>query len=279
MSSVIKLLAKSIPIDTALHPDAIDSQAVHLSRYHLIKDLALKGPEQIACFLERIEQIHSCAERVELSLITVLCNEVGDKGLDEMFPLFDFIGIRSRGCNAYGVMFSTYLHDLDREAIAQHSLSGQGEVACLKRLLMESLFSPTFFNCGKPPFPDQKPVFIFPRSLSSISSTDRYMAHLGFNMSLFPRSTEALVMRVYHHRSEAQPFDCGSINPAIFAVGQACVEMATGVGAASGTCLKPFDRSGFNIGVQADQTRIAQLWLRRLLRNLSTEWQGSNIPR
>lgn len=153
----MRILANSLPIDDLLTSSAIDTMAFGLGRYHLIKDLAVKGPDQIACFLQRIEQIYNRPERIKLSLISVLYEGATNTEHPEMFPLFDFIGIHTSTCEAYGVMFSSYLHDLDREAITQDNLGGKDAVAFqIGRLLVDSLFMPTQVNNGRPPFPDHE---------------------------------------------------------------------------------------------------------------------------
>lgn len=68
------------------------------------------------------------------------------------------------------------------------------------------------------------------------------MAQLGFNISNYS-TRDTPVLRFFHHEDEVQPFDCGSIDPAIIAVGQVCVEMAEELSPVSRNCLQPFDRS------------------------------------
>ena len=267
----MKLLARSIPIDDSLTPAAIDTQASQLSRYHLIKDLAVKGTEQVTCFLQRVEQIHNRPERLQLSLITILCEDDTSPEQFQSLPLFDFIGIHSSTFKAYGVMLSTYLHDLDRKAIDQDRISSKASITTgMARLLVNSLFLPTCYNNNNPPFLDQTPVFIFPESRTvneggRPSSTDHYMAQLGFKASHCSLNKEAIILRLYRHESEEHScestWEINSTNRAILAVGQACVEMAKGIVPVPGSCLKPFDRAGLNADVQTNQTAIAQRWL------------------
>lgn len=269
----MKLLAKSIPINDSLTPAAIDIQASQLSRYHLIKDLALKGTEQITCFLQRVEQIHNRPERLQLSLITILCEDDTSPEQSLKLPLFDFIGIHSSTFRTYGVMLSTYLHDLNREIIDQNRIScKESTTVRLARILVDSLFIPTHFNNNNPPFLGQAPVFIFPESRTDkqggrSSSTDHYMALLGFKVSQCSIEKEAVVLRLFRHESEVH--SCESIwkskstNHAILAVGQACVEMAKDIVPTLESCLKPFDRAGLNGDFQTSQTEIAQRWLIR----------------
>jgi hypothetical protein len=278
----MRFWAKSIPIDSSLTPEAIDIQASGLGRYHLIKDLALKGSDQIACFHQRIEEIHNLPERIQLSLITVIAEHDSHFKHSQTLPLFDFIGIHTNTFAAYGVMFSTYLHDLDRAAINQDNLPMVGSTSRqIARLLVDSLFFPTCCNNNQPPFPDQTPVFIFPESRTTsqdgtASSTDRYMAQLGFRASRYSRHNNTGGLRVFSHDKAGQPFDCRSMNPAILAVGQACVEMTEDLAPTPGMCLKPFDRSGLTIEVKTDQARIAQHWLMRNLKNLIPGCQGTS---
>ncbi|MCP9776519.1 MULTISPECIES: hypothetical protein [unclassified Cyanobium] len=271
--SSMRFLAKSIPIDDSLTPAAIDIQASQLSRYHLIKDLALKGTEQVTCFLQRVEQIHNRPERLQLNLITILCEDDSSPEQSQILPLFDFIGIHGSTFKAYGVMLSTYLHDLDRKAIDQDRISGrESTTARMARLLVDSLFLPTYYNNNNPPFLDQTPVFIFPESRTlkqggRSSSTDHYMAQLGFKASHCSLEKEAITLRLFRHESEEHSCEstwaCKSTNRAILAVGQACVEMAKGIVPVPGSCLKPFDRAGLNGDVQTSQTAIAERWLIR----------------
>lgn len=205
----MKLQAKSIPIDDSLTPAAIDIQASQLSRYHLIKDLALKGTEQVTCFLQRVEKIHNRPEKLQLSLITILCEDDSSREQFQIIPVFDFIGIHSSSSfKAYGIMLSTCLHDLDRKAIDQDRISDTKSTAAgLARLLVDSLFLPTYFNDNNPPFLDQTPVFVFPESRTCkqggrLSSTDRYMAQLGFKSSHCSLEKESTTLRIFRHESE-----------------------------------------------------------------------------
>jgi hypothetical protein len=255
----------------------IEAQANQLSRYHLIKDLAVKGPDQISCFLQRVDQIYEYSERVQLSLISVLFDDCMHRDTAESFPLFDFIGIRTASCEEYGVMFSTYLHDLARDAISQQKLPENGStLLAFSRVLMDSLYLPTCLNSNCPPFSGHKPVFVFPnrsRMMHShkTSSTDQYMALLGYKANSLALHNDQCFMRCYYHESEDSLSDSGSIHPSIIAVGQACVEMAVSHADTARGCLKPFDRFGFSTVVQARQAWLAKRWINTLMKNIGMD--------
>lgn len=273
----MRLTVKRLPINPKLTPGDIDAQANHLSRYHLIKDLVIKGPDQISCFLELIQRISGDSGRIKLSLITVLFIGDDSSRFEYDLPLFDFIGIRSQSCDTYGVMFSTYLHDLDREAISSGRLPCVNSIESrFSRLLMDSLYLPTRFNSANPPFPDQRPIFIFPpgktlSQLDSVSTTDIYMSRLGYKVKPLSRHHNLIDLRIFYHEADGHLFDPMLIDPSILAVGQACVEMARGPSIVAADGLKPFNRSSFSVDVQKRQTRIARRWLMTHLMSLKDE--------
>jgi hypothetical protein len=273
----MRLLIRRLPINPSLTADNIDIQANQLSRYHLIKDLALKGPDQIACFLELIQRMSGDSSSIQLSLITVLFLGDPSSGFVEGFPLFDFIGVHTPSCDAYGVMFSTYLHDLDREAISSGRLPDEkSTVSRITRKLMDSLYLPTSVNDASPPFPGQRPIFIFPpgkksSQIDSVSATDLYMSRLGYKVKTLRKRHDSMDLRIFYHEAEECSFDPALIDPSILAVGQACVEIAQGPSLLAEGYLKPFDRSNFNIDVQKRQSSIAQRWLKAHLVRLKHE--------
>lgn len=273
----MQLIVRRLPIDHALTAANIDAQANQLSRYHLIKDLALKGPEQISCFLQLIQRSSGVTSSLQLSLITVLFEDDGVSVFHGGFPLFDFIGIHTPAYDSYGVMFSTYLHDLNREDIGLNRLPyAHSKASRLTRLLMDSLYLPTSINGASPPFPGRRPVFLFPPSknqsqTASASATDLYMSRLGYRVASLREKHNSIDLRVFYHETEGPLFDPGLIDPLILAVGQACVAMAQESPYLSPGCLKPFDRLSFNVDVQARQARIAQLWLTAHLMRFTDE--------
>ncbi|MCX5947415.1 MAG: hypothetical protein NTY67_04270 [Cyanobacteria bacterium] len=289
----MKLQAREISIDASLTSAKVERHSCHAGRYHLITDLARKGPKQISLFLDRINAVlaasnassqHSThtaqsaqarAERVELSLITVLAIDDADLR-SPPFPLFDFLGIKANTDDggseeAYGVMLSTYIHDLDRTAI-EH-LHERSDNFNDSRQLVDSLFFPSKFNGDEPPFFERFPVFAFPSRPTAplpapTSPTDRYMHCLGFDCTIVHRP-QGKALRSYTHHCDSKTRDSLAMNSAILAVGQVCAEMVEPSLYRQLDCSpttlerrpQPFDRSMFNATLKHQQKQAMQQWL------------------
>jgi hypothetical protein len=290
----MKLQAREIAIDASLTSAKVERHSCHAGRYHLITDLARKGPRQISLFLDRINKVlaasnassqHSThtaqsaqarAERVELSLITVLAIDDADLR-SPPFPLFDFLGVQAitndgGSDEAYGVMLSTYIHDLDRIAIDQ--LHERSDDFNDSRQLVDSLFFPSRFNSDEPPFCDKYPVFAFPSRPTTAplpaatSHTDRYMHCLGFDCTIVHRP-QGKALRGYTHHCDSKTRVSLAMNSAILAVGQVCAEMVEPSLYRQLDCSpttlecrpQPFDRSMFNATLKQQQKQSMQQWL------------------
>lgn len=288
----VKLQPREIAINTSPTTANIEKHACHAGRYHLITDLARRGPQQIGLFLNRIDavlaasnaRIHAAtsapsrqarAERVELSLITVLAISDCDAS-SSPFPLFDFLGVKACSDDGgtekgYGVMFSTYIHDLDLEAIVHlHEDSNNFNHS---RQLVDSLFFQSRFNGNEPPFFNEFPIFTFPSSPTAIhpaarSNTDRYMHHLGFGKTGV-HGPQGRGLLSYTHHCDSQTRVCLAIDSAILAVGQVCAEMVEPSLSSQSDCSsitladrpQPFDRSIFNSTIKQQQKQAMQQWL------------------
>lgn len=263
----MRLNLRILPICRSMKPSWIDRQTTLPGRYHLVKDLSHKGPDQISCFLNRVQQVFDCDDAIHLQLISVLAASNSDRSSLSAVPLFDFIGIKVGFAAAYGVILSTYMHDLDRDALLNESSLDCGLGASkLGRHLMDSLFIPTCLNQQEPPFPGQFPVFIFPPSKAAIhtgkpSPTDRYMDSLGFHSQHIEGSQHTPNLRVYRHERDDISFGSSLIDRAVISVGVACVEMANGTASTPDNCLVAFDRTGFDGNAQKQQAIQIQEWL------------------
>lgn len=287
----MKLQAREIAISESLNSATVQRLSCHAGRYHLITDLARKGPRQINLFLDRINAVlaaskaavHHCtndfqsrqasSEPVDLTLITVLAiNDLDTRS--QPFPLFDFLGVKASGDDgrsdeAYGIMLSTYIHDLDREAI---ELLHEHEVRFSRsRQLVDSLFFPSRLNGNQPPFLEKFPVFAFPCSSTtapSASNTDRYMYCLGFDCTIV-RVSHGKSLRCYTHHCDSQGKDRLANNSLFLAVSQVCAEMVAPdlyAQVDDGPRMlerrpQPFDRSIFNPTLQCQQKVAMQQWL------------------
>lgn len=237
-------------------------------------DLSKKGPAQISCFLNRVQHVFDREDTMRLQLISVLAANNVDSSSSVAVPLFDFIGIKVGSAEAYGVMFSTFMHDLDRDILSNDSSLDCGLGSSrLGRLLMDSLFTPTCINQHEPPFPSCFPVFIFPPSNAaahpgSSSATDRYMTSLGFHVQRIDASQSTPELRVYRHECDGRSLGSSLIERAFISVGVACVEMANGITSTPGNCLSVFDRTSFDGHAQKKQAMQTQAWLMTHLKHL-----------
>lgn len=281
----MRLRVAEIKINTLLTHERINSFYCHVGRFHLITDLARKGPKEICLFLDRISEIlksrqfateySSKVDRFELSLITVLSEDDADPS-SSAFPLFDFLGIELTGHDgssekSYGVMFSTYIHDLDREAIQNpHEHNNNFDHS---RQLVDALFFPAKFNNFEAPFLNKYPIFIFPASPSDSlqnnrSRTAQYLNCLGFEVSIISALNNTF-LQAYRHRCDSRNNVSHAMHEIILATGFACAEM---VAPNLYTHLddnavdiekrpQPFDRSVFNSVVKLQQKQSMQQWL------------------
>lgn len=298
----LELVARRIPIQLSLKPSLIDEQSCNLGRYHLVRDLAHQGPDQIALFLARASALlqafisshhglrcgmsHSTLQKClsRLELLTVVAHSVIDDIKIASLPLFDFISIASaEGSKAipsvYGVMLSTYLHDLDRSLIASPIPLAQ-EHFIASRALVDALFYPSPFTLGRPPLDCQFPLLIFPGLRDgfcqppTVSRSNAYMSHLGFDV-VHMKGINDVPLRLYSHR---QDLGCQwqQYAPLLLAIGQTCVEMVRpdlrsaqsacepGLirGVNTDNCLpKPFNRQAFGADVQLRQQQTIEDWM------------------
>lgn len=226
--------------------------------------------------------LQACLSRLEL--LTVVAHSVIDNIRIASLPLFDFISIASaEGSKAipsvYGIMLSTYLHDLDRSLIASSIPLAQDRFI-VSKALVDALFYPSPLTLGRPPLDCQFPLLIFPglrdsfRQPPAASRSDAYMNHLGFDV-VHMKGINNVPLRLYSHR---QDLGCQwqQYAPLLLAIGQTCVEMVRpdlrsahpvcarnliGRVNADGCLPKPFNRQAFGADVQLRQQQTIEDWM------------------
>jgi hypothetical protein len=249
-------------------------------RYNCVTDIVNKGYDQIQIFLARANEIYlgylrsrisnfdsaSSNSNIKLNIyLSVVFCKVDTDINDEDFPIAEFLSfdvikngdITSSG---FGVMLSTYLHDLDRLKIESYSVANAD--LSLSSLFWKSLFESTILNENKPPFKYKYPIFVFPKNKSPIdvfSATDRYMEHLGMR-KLTEYSLEGIPMRVYHPKPDLH-IQSSEVYLAFLAIGQVLLEMTNPEFYQSNSQLSPFNRNNFTDEVKNKQKDLFVNWL------------------
>ena len=272
----LQFYTKRVPIESLTY-SKLSNLCNEQVRYNCVTDLAVKGEEQIQTFINRSNQLykkHLSVQRttdfpakdseIKISLDVIFCHEKFDSE-SSGFPWYEFLSfdileegqVKSSGL---GVMLSSYLHDLDRKQIEEHTL-GEDDID-LSILFWKSLFEETALNGGFPPLKGQTPVFIFPcqKQANPVrSSTNDYMKYLGLKMDI-GYTLENIPLRIFY-KSTQPKLNERNLYFAFLAIGQVCLEMTRPDIYWGNSKLLPFDRDKFTQEVKLQQKQRAIEWL------------------
>jgi hypothetical protein len=258
------------PITSDLTIRELDIKYSRRGRYNIVSHLLRAGRGQISTFLDRaslwlkaIEGSHAVFP--EISLVSVFAHPDGNESGE--LPIFDFFGLHSGefagpSLTDYGVMFSTYLHDLDRPALELPGSKPDPHIISCR--LVDALFFPSALNAGDPPFPAHFPRIILPASqakcVSGRSKTEDYMMALGFNVNE-TQCPGGQSLRLFRHCKDVTAGCTSSrMSHSILALGQVCAEVTS---ASTAAYLKPLDRSCFTPELRETQARTIHEWINK----------------
>lgn len=236
-------------------------------RYNSITDLMIRSPQQIDLCLDRVSQLfhQSYGEEFEIDLSLYACFFYDENKPDiDPLPLCEFtcIDIYKYGVkldSILGVMFSSYLHDYDRENISEFDKATDDFP--VTTTFWTALFQPHPLNNYEPPL-DKYPILIFPQDKSKIdvpSATNSYMEMLGFDLKI-DYLDNGLPFRLFQHRGDRR-LDSPPVKTALVSCGQVFLEMLMPNLYPSNTGLTPFDRVYFNGEVKQQQKLKFINWL------------------
>ena len=269
---------KKVAIES-LTPSRLSAFCNQKNRYNCVTDLVLKGKSQIEEFSKRTNQLYrqllkerhpennvikqkDCNLKAYLSV--VFC-KAETQSESEALPIYEFLSFEVvrqgwGSSSGFGVMLSTYTHDLDREKIEKYSVLQDPVNISVE--LWNSLFEKTSLNKEKDPLFGKYPVLVFPQEKAKIglpSATNDYMKRLGLEM-LVERSLYDDPMRIFYRKSDPQMYN-SEIYLAILAIGQVFLEMTNPHIYRTDSQLMPFNRDNFTKAVKLQQKNTFTNWL------------------
>lgn len=166
----MKIYCKKINLKH-LDSSFLNSFCAYKGRYDIVADLVEKCKVEDFISLANLNFKNLGHEEkidIYLSVVFFKCGK-------EALPVFSFLEFKIlknkkiiNSCK--GIMFSTYVHDIDRDALHDASLKFNSLSVDLWNLLFENrLFEKDF-------------IFVFPESKSKVSRTDAYMRNLDFDL-------------------------------------------------------------------------------------------------
>lgn len=239
----------------------------HHFRYNTMTDLMIRSPQQISLCLDRIHQVfHTyCSDAFSLELSLYACFFYDEQKPDiDPLPICEFtcIDVYEHGKkldSLLGVMFSSYLHDYDRESIG--GVAKQVDNFPTTLGLWNALFQPSALNNYAPPL-EQYPTVIFPQDKARIgtpSPTNDYMKLLGFDMKVDYLNND-LPFRLFFQNGDYR-LDSQPLKAALVSCGHVFLEMLRPDLYPSDTALDPFNREHFNGEVKQQQKLQFMSWL------------------